>query len=96
MKKKTINQCTIDYGGNEYAVRPNGNEDTDGSGGLWDLSKDFTEKLLLEFDSDILKNNYFERGAERIQYEMYRFLQYHFLYSLRTQLDPQNNSGSEM
>jgi len=86
---KNINQCTIDYGGKEYVVRVNGAEDTDGSSGMWDLSKDFTETLLMEFDSDILKNPYFERGAEKVQYEIYRFLQYQFLYSLRSQMGPQ-------
>jgi hypothetical protein len=92
MKKKAVNQCTVDYDGKSYAVRPNGNEDADGSGGLWDLSKDLTDNLLTEFDSDILKNPYFERGAERVRDEMYRFLQYRLFYSLRTQLDSQSEN----
>jgi len=97
MKKKlNVNDCTIDYGDKEYAVGVRGDADTDGAGGMWDLSKDLTENLLMEFDTDIIKNNYFERGAERVQYEIHRFLQYQFLYSLRTQLNPQNESGTEM
>jgi hypothetical protein len=91
MKKKAdINNCAIDYGDKSYEVGLRGDEDTDGAGGLWDLSKDFTENMLMEFDSDILQNSYFERGAERVQYEMYCFLQYYVLHSLRQQLNSQN------
>ena len=96
MRKKGINQCTINYDGKSYAVCPNGDEDKDGSGGLWDLSKKYTENLSLHFDSSFQMNPFFERTMQRVQREIYYFLQYELLYSLRSQLNPQKDSGSEM
>jgi hypothetical protein len=93
MRKRHIEQCAIDYDGKSYAVHISGG-DRKGAGGIMDLSKDFTEALLANLDSSILASPYYERGAGRIQKEMYRFLQYHVLGGLQIQLTPQG--GSEM
>jgi len=95
-KNKTadLSKCTIDYGGKKYQIDLYGREDYDAPDGLWALSAQCAEFVLIDLDDKIAFDTE-EQGAivhEAVRDAVYSLIKFRLLRPLNQQIAGQKPS----